>query len=218
MHIIKLIFIFSILLCNSVLADSPQVEIKTNFGSILLELYPEKAPRTVKNFLSYVQKNYYSNTVFHRVIPGFMIQGGGYNKSLKEMDTYDKPSRVSLFKTPEHFQYLKSISIENEAANGLKNEIGTIAMARTSDPHSARTQFFINVGNNKSLNHTSPTPRGYGYAVFGRVISGMDIVNKISVTPTGASKPFTKDVPKEMVVIKSISTIESVSEEMKSVK
>lgn len=198
MHIIKLLFIFSILLCNLVLAASPQVEIKTNFGSILLELYPEKAPKTVNNFLSYVQENHYKDTIFHRVIPGFMIQGGGFDKLLKLKPT----------KQP----------IDNEADNGLKNEIGTIAMARTGNPHSATTQFFINVGNNKFLNYTMPNLRGYGYTVFGRVISGMDVVNKISVTPTGASKPFTKDVPKEMIVIKSISTIESVSEEKNPVK
>jgi len=198
MYIIKLLFILSILLCNSVLAAGPQVEIKTNFGSILLELYPDKAPKTVNNFLSYVQENHYKDTIFHRVIPGFMIQGGGFDKSLKQ-----KPTRQP---------------IENEADNGLKNEIGTIAMARTGNPHSATTQFFINVGNNKFLNYTMSNPRGYGYTVFGRVISGMDVVNKISVTPAGASKPFTKDVPKEMIVIKSISTIESVSEEMKPVK
>lgn len=198
MHIIKLLFIFSILLCNLVLAASPQVEIKTNFGSILLELYPEKAPKTVNNFLSYVQENHYKNTIFHRVIPGFMIQGGGFDKLLKLKPT----------KQP----------IDNEADNGLKNEIGTIAMARTGNPHSATTQFFINVGNNKFLNYTMPNLRGYGYTVFGRVISGMEVVNKISATPTGASKPFTKDVPKEMIVIKSISAIESVSEEMKPVK
>jgi cyclophilin family peptidyl-prolyl cis-trans isomerase len=198
MYIIKLLFILSILLCNSVLAAGTQVEIKTNFGSILLELYPEKAPKTVNNFLSYVQENHYKDTIFHRVIPGFMIQGGGFDKSLKQ-----KPTRQP---------------IQNEADNGLKNEIGTIAMARTGNPHSATTQFFINVGNNKFLNYTMPNPRGYGYTVFGRVISGMEVVNKISATPTGASKPFTKDVPKEMIVIESISTIESVSEKMNPVK
>ena len=198
MHIIKFLFIFSILMCNSVFAANPQVEIKTNFGSIFLELYPEKAPKTVKNFLSYVQENHYKDTVFHRVIPGFMIQGGGFDKSLKQKPT----------KQP----------IDNEANNGLKNEIGTLAMARTTNPHSATAQFFINVGNNKFLNYTMPNPRGYGYTVFGRVISGMDVVNKISVTPTGASMPFTKDVPKKMIVIKSISTLESVTEEMNPVK
>ena len=193
MPIIKLLFILSILLCSSVFAANPQVEIKTNLGSIFLELYPEKAPKTVKNFLSYVQEDHYKDTVFHRVIPGFMIQGGGFDKSLKQKPT----------KQP----------IDNEANNGLKNEIGTIAMARTANPHSATAQFFINVGNNKFLNYTMPNPRGYGYTVFGRVISGMDVVNKISVTPTGASIPFTKDVPKKMIVIKSISTLESVTDE-----
>ena len=198
MPIIKLLFILSILLFNSALAAGQQVEIKTNFGNILLELYPEKAPKTVKNFLSYVQDDHYKDTIFHRVIPGFMIQGGGFDKSLKQKPT-NQP-------------------VENEAANGLKNEIGTIAMARTGNPHSATTQFFINVGNNKFLNYTSPNQRGYGYTVFGRVISGMEVVNKISMTPTGASKPFNKDVPKEMIVIKSISTIESASEKIKPVK
>ena len=198
MYIIKLLLIFSILLCNSTLATGQQIEIKTNFGNILLELYPEKAPKTVNNFLSYVQENYYKDTIFHRVIPGFMIQGGGFDTSLKQKPT----------KQP----------IENEAGNGLKNEIGTIAMARTGNPHSATTQFFINVGNNKFLNYTMPNSRGYGYTVFGRVISGMDVVNKISATPTGASKPFTKDAPKEMIIIKSISTIESISKKMNPVK
>ena len=191
MPIIKLLFIFFILLCNSALAANPQIEIKTNIGSIFLELYPKRAPKTVKNFLSYVQENHYKDTVFHRVIPGFMIQGGGFDKSLKQ-----KPTRQP---------------IKNEANNGLKNEIGTIAMARTSSPHSATAQFFINVGNNKFLNYTMPNPRGYGYTVFGKVINGMDVVNKISLLPTGASKPFTKDVPKKMVVIKSILTIESIT-------
>lgn len=174
---------------------------QTSFGNILLELYPDKAPKTVKNFLFYVKKNYYKDTIFHRVIPGFMIQGGGFDKLLKQKPT-KKP-------------------IENEADNGLKNEIGTIAMARTSDPHSATSQFFINVGNNTSLNYTTPTPRGYGYTVFGRVIKGMDIVNKISATPTSASKPFTRDVPKEIIVIneiKYISTIKPTSTEMQPAK
>lgn len=198
MPIIKLLFIFFILLCNPVFAANTQVEIKTNFGSILLELYPKKAPNTVKNFLSYVQENHYKDTIFHRVIPGFMIQGGGFDKSLKQ-----KPTRQP---------------IDNEADNGLKNEIGTIAMARTANPHSATAQFFINLGNNKFLNYTAPNPKGYGYTVFGRVISGMDVVSKISATPTGANKHFSKDAPKQMIVIKSISTTESVSEEIKPVK
>lgn len=193
MYIIKLFFIFSILLCNSVFAAGPQIEIKTNFGNILLELYPEKAPKTVNNFLSYIKENQYKDTIFHRVIPGFMIQGGGFDKSMKKKPT----------KQP----------IENEADNGLKNEIGTIAMARTGDPHSATSQFFINVKNNVFLNHTEPNQRGYGYTVFGKVINGMDVVNRISEAPTGK-----RDAPKEMIVIKSISTTESVSEEINPVK
>jgi len=193
MYIIKLFFIFSILLCNSVFAAGPQIEIKTNFGNILLELYPEKAPKTVNNFLSYIKENQYKDTIFHRVIPGFMIQGGGFDKSMKK-----KPTRQP---------------IKNEADNGLKNEIGTIAMARTGDPHSATSQFFINVKNNVFLNHTEPNQRGYGYTVFGKVINGMDVVNRISEAPTGK-----KDAPKEIIVIKSISTTESVSEEINPVK
>jgi peptidyl-prolyl cis-trans isomerase A (cyclophilin A)/peptidyl-prolyl cis-trans isomerase B (cyclophilin B) len=193
MNIIKLFFVFSILLCNSVFAAGQQIEIKTNLGNILLEIYPEKAPKTVNNFLGYIKEKQYEDTIFHRVIPGFMIQGGGFDKSMKK-----KPTRQP---------------IENEADNGLKNEIGTIAMARTGDPHSATSQFFINVKNNVFLNHTEPTQRGYGYTVFGKVINGMDVVNKISEVPTGK-----RDVPKEMIVIESISTIESVSEEMKPVK
>jgi cyclophilin family peptidyl-prolyl cis-trans isomerase len=193
MHIIKLFFILSILLCNSVFAAGQQIEIKTNLGNILLEIYPEKAPKTVNNFLGYIKEKQYEDTIFHRVIPGFMIQGGGFDKSMKK-----KPTRQP---------------IENEADNGLKNEIGTIAMARTGDPHSATSQFFINVKNNVFLNHTEPTQRGYGYTVFGKVINGMDVVNKISEAPTGR-----RDAPKEMIVIKSISTIESVSEETNPVK
>ena len=187
MNIIKLFFFFSILLCNSVLAAGQQIEIKTNLGNILLEIYPEKAPKTVNNFLSYIKEKQYDDTIFHRVIPGFMIQGGGFDKAMKK-----KPTRQP---------------IENEADNGLKNEIGTIAMARTGDPHSATSQFFINVKNNVFLNHTEPTQRGYGYTVFGKVINGMNVVNRISEVPTGR-----RDAPKEMIVIESISTIESVSE------
>lgn len=193
MNIIKLFFFFSILLCNSVLAAGQQIEIKTNLGNILLEIYPEKAPKTVNNFLSYIKEKQYDDTIFHRVIPGFMIQGGGFDKAMKK-----KPTRQP---------------IENEADNGLKNEIGTIAMARTGDPQSATSQFFINVKNNVFLNHTEPTQRGYGYTVFGKIINGMDVVDRISEVPTGR-----RDAPKEMIVIKSISTIESVSEEINPVK
>lgn len=171
----------------NVQATDTKVEMKTNLGSIVLELYPDKAPKTVENFLQYVQDGFYKNTVFHRVIAGFMIQGGGFDTALKQ-----KPTRSP---------------IQNEAANGLKNEIGTIAMARTSDPHSASAQFFINVANNGFLNYKAPNQSGYGYAVFGKVISGMDIVNKIASMPTGSGGPFASDVPKNSVIIEEVITL-----------
>ena len=146
-----------------------------------MELFPDKAPKTVENFVRYVKDGYYNGTVFHRVIPRFMIQGGGFDKSLKQKST----------RAP----------VENEAANGLKNEAGTVAMARTSDPHSASSQFFINVANNSFLNYTAPTTRGYGYTVFGRVIKGMDVVDKIAATPTGPGGMFPSDVPKDAIII-----------------
>ncbi|MDE2367143.1 MAG: peptidyl-prolyl cis-trans isomerase, partial [Betaproteobacteria bacterium] len=168
-------------------AANPHVEIRTNFGNITMELYPEKAPKTVDNFIRYVKDGYYDGTVFHRVIPGFMIQGGGFDKAFKQ-----KPARQP---------------VENEAANGLKNEIGTVAMARTSDPHSASSQFFINVANNSFLDHTAPTARGYGYTVFGKVTGGMEVVNKIAAMPTGAGGPFPGDVPRETVIIEKARLI-----------
>jgi cyclophilin family peptidyl-prolyl cis-trans isomerase len=168
-------------------AANPQVEIKTSLGNMVVELYPDKAPKTVDNFLRYVKDGHYRNTVFHRVIPGFMIQGGGFDKTLGQ-----KP-------TPP--------PVENEAANGLRNDAGTIAMARTSDPHSATAQFFINVSSNAFLNHTSPTPRGYGYTVFGKVVTGMDVAEKIAAVPTGARGPFPGDVPKSDIVIEEIRLV-----------
>jgi cyclophilin family peptidyl-prolyl cis-trans isomerase len=168
-------------------AADPQVEIRTNLGNMTVELYPDKAPRTVDNFLRYVKDGHYRNTVFHRVIPGFMIQGGGFDKALMQ-----KPTRQP---------------VENEAANGLRNDTGTIAMARTSDPHSATAQFFINIANNTFLNYTSPTPRGYGYTVFGKVINGMDVAEKIAATPTGMRGPFPSDVPKSDIVIEDIKLV-----------
>lgn len=189
MHIVKLLAVLSLLFntITTAYAANPQVEIKTNFGNIVLELYPDKAPKAVGNFLSYVKDGYYTGTVFHRVIPGFMIQGGGFDKTLKQ-----KPTRQP---------------IENEAANGLRNDIGTVAMARTSDPHSASAQFFINVANNAFLNHTAPTQQGYGYTVFGKVIKGMEIVNRIADAPTGPAGPFPSDVPNVTVVIEEIKLI-----------
>lgn len=156
------------------------VELHTNHGVIKLELDEAKAPKTVENFLNYVKKGHYDGTIFHRVINGFMIQGGGFEPGLKQKPT-DAP-------------------IANEANNGLKNDTYTIAMARTNDPHSATTQFFINVNDNEFLNHSSPTPQGWGYAVFGKVVEGQDIVDKIKAVKTG-SKGFHQDVPNDDVVI-----------------
>jgi cyclophilin family peptidyl-prolyl cis-trans isomerase len=167
-------------------AANPQVEFKTSAGSITVELYQDKAPKTVANFLQYVKGGYYKGTIFHRVIPGFMIQGGGFERGMRE-----KKPRAS---------------IDNEAGNGLKNDTGTIAMARTSAPHSASAHFFINVANNDALNYREPTPSGFGYAVFGKVTKGMDVVNKIVSVPTGnagghQNVPLTPIVIEEAVVV-----------------
>ncbi len=166
--------------------ENPVVEMKTSKGDIKIELYADKAPVTVENFLSYAKDGHYNGTVFHRVIDGFMIQGGGYDSDLKEKST----------KAP----------IKNEATNGLKNDKGTIAMARTSDPHSASAQFFINVKDNDFLNHRD-TGQGYGYAVFGKVVGGMDVVESIEKVKTG-SRGMHGDVPVEPVVIESVTVVE----------
>jgi peptidyl-prolyl cis-trans isomerase B (cyclophilin B) len=163
------------------------VELHTNYGVIKLDLDAEKAPKTVENFLNYVKKGHYDNTVFHRVIDGFMIQGGGFEPGMKQKPT-DAP-------------------IDNEANNGLKNVTGSIAMARTNDPHSATAQFFINVNDNDFLNHSSPTPQGWGYAVFGRVVEGLDVVEKIKKVKTG-SKGFHQDVPVDDVVIEKAVVVD----------
>jgi cyclophilin family peptidyl-prolyl cis-trans isomerase len=174
---------------STVQADeiSPKVRIQTNLGDIVVELNKEKAPQTVANFLSYVNDGFYNGTVFHRVIDGFMIQGGGFTEDLQQKAT----------KSP----------IQNEADNGLKNDRGTIAMARTNNPNSATAQFFINVVNNDFLNHRNKTTRGWGYTVFGKVVQGMDVVDSIRKTPTGPSGPFRKDVPKTPVVIQSVTVL-----------
>jgi peptidyl-prolyl cis-trans isomerase B (cyclophilin B) len=162
------------------------IKLETNFGDITIELDSEKAPLTAKNFLEYVNSGYYDNTLFHRVIDGFMVQGGGFEPGMKQ-----KPTRSP---------------IQNEAANGLKNEKYTIAMARTSDVHSATAQFFINVADNASLNYTSSTPRGFGYCVFGRVVDGKDVVDKIRKVKTG-SRGGHQDVPLEDVVLRKAYVI-----------
>jgi peptidyl-prolyl cis-trans isomerase A (cyclophilin A)/peptidyl-prolyl cis-trans isomerase B (cyclophilin B) len=168
------------------LAADPQVDLKTSAGTIRLELHPGKAPKSVENFLQYVKDGHYDGTVFHRVIDGFMIQGGGFDGSYKQKATRDP--------------------IQNEAKNGLKNDLGTIAMARTNAPHSASAQFFINVKNNDFLN-AAAAQDGWGYAVFGRVISGMDVVTKIAKLPTGPGGPFRSDVPRAAVVIQSATVV-----------
>jgi cyclophilin family peptidyl-prolyl cis-trans isomerase len=178
----------ALLMCGSALAANPQVEVKTTLGPIVVELYPDKAPRTVENFLQYVKSGFYKGTIFHRVIPGFMAQGGGFDRSFTQ-----KPTR-------------EPVGIES--ANGLKNETGTVAMARTRDPNSATAQFFINVADNEFLNYTAPTMRGYGYTVFGRVVKGMDVVDKIIRVPTGKGGPFPTDVPQQEVVIEDAAILE----------
>jgi len=161
--------------------SNPQVELHiADHGVITLELDAAKAPKSVENFLAYVKKGHYDNTIFHRVIPGFMIQGGGFEPGMNQKGT-DAP-------------------IENEANNGLKNANYTVAMARTSDPHSATAQFFINVADNGFLNHTAPSAQGWGYAVFGKVVNGTDVVDKIKAVKTGR-KGFHDDVPKDDVII-----------------
>ncbi|HZX32340.1 MAG TPA: peptidylprolyl isomerase [Rhodocyclaceae bacterium] len=162
------------------------VKLQTNLGTITLELDAEKAPKTVENFLAYVKAGHYDNTVFHRVIKNFMIQGGGF-----EPDMNQKPTN-----TP----------IENEAANGLKNKRGTIAMARTNDPHSATAQFFINVVDNDFLDFKAPSGSGWGYCVFGQVVEGLDVVDKIKAVRTG-NKGFHQDVPVEDVVIEKAEIV-----------
>lgn len=161
--------------------------LKTNYGNITLELDHENAPETAKNFESYVSEGFYDGVIFHRVIDNFMIQGGGFDTNMQQ-----KPTKAT---------------IKNEADNGLKNTKGTIAMARTMDPHSASAQFFINVSDNDFLNHTSPTTEGWGYAVFGKVVDGMDVVNKIKSVKT-TMKAGHQDVPVEDVVIESASIVE----------
>jgi peptidyl-prolyl cis-trans isomerase A (cyclophilin A) len=168
------------------LAANPVVEMKTNRGTIVAELYADRAPKTVANFLRYVKEGFYDGTLFHRVIDGFMIQGGGFEPGMKQ-----KPTRAP---------------IENEAKNGLKNVAGTLAMARTQDPHSASAQFFINLVDNQPLDY--PSRDGWGYAVFGKVTQGFDVVQKIAKVPTG-NVGFHQNVPLDPVIIESIRLVES---------
>ena len=177
------------------LAANPVVEMKTSQGEIVVELFADKAPKSAENFVQYVKDGHYNGTVFHRVIDGFMIQGGGFDAELKQKST----------RAP----------IENEAKNGLKNEPGTLAMARTADPHSASAQFFINLAPNSFLDY--PSRDGWGYAVFGKVIKGMDVVEKIGKAPT-ANRGFHQNVPVEPVVIENARVVENAKAAKKNAK
>ena len=184
-------------LAASVLGAAPalaqKVELDTTVGKIVLQLDASAAPKTVENFIAYVKSGHYDGTQFHRVIPGFMVQGGGYTT-----DYAQKPTRPPV-----------KNEAEQASKAGLVNAPGTIAMARTSDPHSASSQFFINVGDNKFLNYRESTVQGYGYTVFGKVVSGMDVVEKMAKAPTGAGGPFPKDVPVEKILIKSAKVVDA---------
>ncbi|MDH3947782.1 MAG: peptidylprolyl isomerase [Gammaproteobacteria bacterium] len=167
--------------------EQPRVRVETSLGNFELQLDPEKAPKTVANFLGYVNSGFYDGTIFHRVIDGFMIQGGGF--------------------TPDYERKPTNAPVINEADNGLKNLRGTIAMARTMNPHSATAQFFINVKDNDFLDYTSKSPRGWGYTVFGQVVKGMAVVDKIRQVKTGPGGVFPSDAPLEMVIIKRMSVV-----------
>ncbi|NQZ93157.1 MAG: peptidylprolyl isomerase [Moritella sp.] len=183
----KLLLIFcSTFIFNTAFAAETKALIKTNLGDITVELYPEQAPLSVANFINYVESDFYSGIIFHRVIPGFMAQTGGFNENL-EKQISGKP-------------------VINEAKNGLRNERGTLALARTNNPNSATSQFFINLKNNNFLNRSGSSPSQAGYAVFGRVVAGMDVVDKIAKQPTGKKKYYS-DVPLTNIVIESITML-----------
>ena len=179
----KIFFLLCLFLLNTSFAAHPVLTMETSHGAIEIELFEDKAPNTVANFLKYVDDKFYDGTIFHRVINGFMVQGGGFTQNMAEKST----------RAP----------IKNEATNGLSNDVGTLAMARTNDPHSATAQFFINVGDNSSLNHTGQNPSGWGYAVFGKVTQGMHVVNRIKMVKTGNINGYS-DVPMDAVIIKSV--------------
>ncbi len=191
--VVSLIFA-SCLLTNPLLADAPRVKLTTTHGEIVIELAETRAPNTVKNFLQYVEDGFYNGTIFHRVIEGFMIQGGGFSETFSRKVT--RPA------------------IQNEANNGLINKQYTIAMARTNAPHSATAQFFINSEDNRNLDHSGATPRGWGYAVFGKVVEGKQVVDKISQVATGAGGPFSRDAPLQPVVISQAALIVPPVEEL----
>jgi peptidyl-prolyl cis-trans isomerase A (cyclophilin A)/peptidyl-prolyl cis-trans isomerase B (cyclophilin B) len=192
---LKILFtVFTLLASFNLAAANPQIELKTNMGSITLELYADKAPLSTENFLQYVKDGHYNGTIFHRIIPNFMVQGGGF--------------------TPDFQQKKTRGPVRNEATNGVKNTLGTVAMARTPDPHSATAQFFINTADNEFLNFTAPTQQGHGYAVFGKVIKGMTVVEKIAGVATGDNPPHS-DVPVKPVVIERATIVENTAKSAK---
>lgn len=188
MRVTQLLTVLLLTISATVLADDrPRIMLQTTAGQIVLELDAERAPTSVENFIGYVNSGFYNETVFHRVIDGFMVQGGGFTGKFMKKQT--------------------NSPIRNEANNGLKNQAYTVAMARTNAPHSATSQFFINTVDNTSLNYTAPTGRGWGYAVFGRVIDGFDVVDEIGTVATGSQGPFRSDVPKEAIFIESATVM-----------
>ena len=184
-----LLAILALIAAFGAMAQNPQVEMRTSLGTITLELQPENAPETVKNFLQYVKDGYYNGTIFHRVIADFMIQGGGFTPDLQQKKTRDP--------------------VKHEGGNGLRNQVGTIAMARTAEPHSATSQFFINVVDNQMLDFRGPGPQEIGYTVFGRVIKGLDVVNRIRSVETSARGPFRSDVPVKTVTIERVTLLDA---------
>ncbi len=186
-QIFLIVFILLFTITSNIQAETTMVKMDTNQGTIMLELDADNAPNTVANFLTYAKEGFFDGTIFHRVISNFMVQGGGFTEDMNQKTVRDP--------------------IKNEANNGLKNDNGTIAMARTGDPHSATAQFFINVKDNDFLNFSSETAQGWGYAVFGKVTEGMDIVEKIKATETTTKGPY-QDVPVEPIIIEKVSIVE----------
>ena len=186
-HYLLFVFMIILMMTSNVQAETTTVKMETSQGTIILELDGDNAPNTVANFITYVNEGFYDGTIFHRVISNFMIQGGGFTGDMSQKTTHDP--------------------IQNEANNGLKNDTGTIAMARTSDPHSATAQFFINVKDNDFLNFSSETQQGWGYAVFGKVAEGMDVVDAIKNVATTSNGPY-QDVPAETITIEKVSIVE----------
>jgi cyclophilin family peptidyl-prolyl cis-trans isomerase len=189
---LALSFLMCFVLTAQAQSTNPQVKFVTSAGEFIVEVYPDKTPKTAENFLSYVRDGHYNGTLFHRVINNFMVQGGGYDTKYNEKNT--RPP-------------IKHEGAEAKANGGLRNTVGTLSMARTNNPHSASAQFFINVKDNDFLDHQSTTSQGWGYVAFGKVISGMDVVNRIKALPTGPGGPFPTDVPQTPVVIQSATLV-----------